>query len=1148
MYINQKANMRVSHPLILGLALTSCLTAGLPQAGMASTQPAEPGHVLLPSLTERELNDHEPVGVTPTSINAPQLMVKVAPIDTDIDAGATTTLTYTVINVGNTIAEPGANVLIRLPESVTCNDIGLSGDASIERCVNDGPVSSTHHLLSGDYVLARINDQIGAADPSSAQDEKTFQVNVTTSPTHMGGTRYTFEAGIVAYRPFTSPGDKPSTYVPSHNIFCKPSLANDNERCALLVAQELYPVGTQPLELDDLGSLVNLTDNTGPGGLATMVSTTLHVREGRLSVDRLSNGMTGEEAGRDQVVPGEPVGLTLTLSPPPSTEGQHDSLVGANPAEDTTLMISITGIEPFNPDDEAPFMLQYHEEVIDRFVDAFGNNIDRTRSHIVSTQDGYAISIAFHEFPGRETTIELPQLFLATTTNPTVEGHFRYKPVDLIHRDHSDGARRLHRRASTERITELREQKTFTTVHPQLEVNKMVLPSGRSVVSGADVLDYTITVHNPSTVTAYEVQFNDVLPEGFSFLPELTVTLASGGPDSASSGVVQWATEPDGRTAHWPDNRSIFIPPGGSAKLEYQVKAPDTVIDGHAYTSQVTVPFASQYEKQAGIGRYSQTVTSALQGIELRTETTVFPLDDPRGDGSLRHGEAIATKTRVTLPPGMRVPNLSSLTKLSGATIDRSHAVAAVTCSPEIACAPRPALLDGHPNDVGVVLANGPIANTTNHDVTITLTVSNLIVTGGDGPVQATAGVYRHQSPPSSTGDIEGGLGQSKLVATPLPISPLQPPAEQPGPNGGQGAQDTGGQQQGNRNDRGPGPGLDGRPSTIPSPPAAPKDPPPVTAGHIAAIAEPEERAKRWVQGVFGPEDRAETVLIGRDNVFADSLSSGGLQGILNAPLLLNSVNRLSDGTKAALEQLNPKRVIILGGTQAIGSDVEAELSALGWNVSRVHGSTRIETAIAAANQEAPQATEAVLARAYDTNGGSSSQAFADTLSGGVLAATRAIPVLLTTSDHLAPPLRAYLRTSKIRHLTILGAQDAISEEVEAELEAMGITTSRIAGENRAHTAIKVAHSMGYWNASESRSVLVVNGEREDAWSDAFTAALFAKRYALPMVLSADDALLPETKTWVEPGLRRTPPTRIICGFSTGPLPACGYSAAPVGP
>ena len=223
---------------------------------------------------------------------------------------------------------------------------------------------------------------------------------------------------------------------------------------------------------------------------------------------------------------------------------------------------------------------------------------------------------------------------------------------------------------------------------------------------------------------------------------------------------------------------------------------------------------------------------------------------------------------------------------------------------------------------------------------------------------------------------------------------------------------------------------------------------------------------------------------------------------------------------------------------------VEAELKQLGWNVSRVHGPTRVETAIDAATVHAPDATHGILARAYASDWGSGTQAFADALSGGALAARQQRPVFLTPTGELTDTLRTYLAKAKITHLTVVGSTEAVSSEVEAELHKMGITTNRISGANRAETAINVAQSLGYWHAGEAEAVLVVNGESEDAWTDAFPAALYAKRFELPVVLSGSNKLLPETFKWLAPGVHRTPPTRVICGYSVGPVKQCAFSPA----
>ena len=414
-------------------------------------------------------------------------------------------------------------------------------------------------------------------------------------------------------------------------------------------------------------------------------------------------------------------------------------------------------------------------------------------------------------------------------------------------------------------------------------------------------------------------------------------------------------------------------------------------------------------------------------------------------------------------------------------------------------------------------------------------------VTGFTGPNQKIVVTLEYPDPKPTDPDLNNNTGTG-TTAPSAPVPGPQPPKPAPKPTPIPDPSDPNAPEP-DPSDI-PAPKPEDRPTTIPQPPTPPASPAPANPGRTPVLKEPEERANGWIESVYPAEGRAPIVLIGRDNVFADSLSSGGLQGILDAPLLLNPVSHLSDKTKATLDRLQPEQVIILGGPVAQSPAVEAELKQLGWNVSRVHGPTRVETAIDAATVHAPDATHGILARAYASDWGSGTQAFADALSGGALAARQQRPVFLTPTGELTDTLRTYLAKAKITHLTVVGSTEAVSSEVEAELHKMGITTNRISGENRAETAINVAQSLGYWHAGEAEAVLVVNGESEDAWTDAFPAALYAKRFELPVVLSGSNKLLPETFKWLAPGVHRTPPTRVICGYSVGPVKQCAFSPA----
>lgn len=258
------------------------------------------------------------------------------------------------------------------------------------------------------------------------------------------------------------------------------------------------------------------------------------------------------------------------------------------------------------------------------------------------------------------------------------------------------------------------------------------------------------------------------------------------------------------------------------------------------------------------------------------------------------------------------------------------------------------------------------------------------------------------------------------------------------------------------------------------------------------------------------------TVVIGRDDEFADSLASGVLQA--TAPLLLvPRSGPIPERVRDELQRLGPDRTVLLGGEAAVGADVAAELEALGYAVERRAGASRFETAVAIAATDAASADTAILARAFPAAGSTDpTQAFADALAAGGLAAERGWPVLLTQTEVLTGSTRDYLAGSQIRSVKVMGGTAAISDAVTAELTAMGIAVERIAGASRADTAIEVAKELGADTAADAAHVVLVQGSEADGWAGGFAAAARAALLDAPIVLAASAELPPETRAWLE--------------------------------
>jgi hypothetical protein len=125
---------------------------------------------------------------------------------------------------------------------------------------------------------------------------------------------------------------------------------------------------------------------------------------------------------------------------------------------------------------------------------------------------------------------------------------------------------------------------------------------------------------------------------------------------------------------------------------------------------------------------------------------------------------------------------------------------------------------------------------------------------------------------------------------------------------------------------------------------------------------------------------------------FPDGVASGPVASALSGPVLLTRPTELSAATRAELVRLDPRRLVIAGGSGAVSLTTEsAAESAAGRTAERAGGSDRFATSASLA---------AVLARTVPPRGAfvATGLAFPDALVGGVAAAAQDAPVLLTSA------------------------------------------------------------------------------------------------------------------------------------------------------
>lgn len=283
----------------------------------------------------------------------------------------------------------------------------------------------------------------------------------------------------------------------------------------------------------------------------------------------------------------------------------------------------------------------------------------------------------------------------------------------------------------------------------------------------------------------------------------------------------------------------------------------------------------------------------------------------------------------------------------------------------------------------------------------------------------------------------------------------------------------------------------------------------------------------------------ASTVLLARDDDFADSLTSGSLQGLLDAPLLLTNGDALSPDTAAEIQRLDPEVVLIMGGNDAVSPTVEQMLTSTGRATDRVFGDDRIGTAISVATEYFPTATVSLVARGFsDDDADDPTRAFADSITAGNFSAATEIPILLTATEQLSPPVSSYITASSIEAAHIVGGIAAVDSPVEAALAAIdvsaknpdgpgdpadpaddapGFVVTRQAGANRAGTAVALAGELNFPTAADASRIILVETGRDDAWANGLTAAVQAGNGAATLI-AGGPSLFQETTDYLGTG------------------------------
>lgn len=159
-------------------------------------------------------------------------------------------------------------------------------------------------------------------------------------------------------------------------------------------------------------------------------------------------------------------------------------------------------------------------------------------------------------------------------------------------------------------------------------------------------------------------------------------------------------------------------------------------------------------------------------------------------------------------------------------------------------------------------------------------------------------------------------------------------------------------------------------------------------------------------------------------------------------------------------------------------------------NDLRIAGEDRFETAVEVSKKGWSSSNTVVIATAFN---------FPDALAGTPLAHKHNAPILLVSPDNMPTSTKDEIQRLGASNAYILGGPVAISDRVESEIRSMGLSVTRIAGEDRHETSVKIAQEVGL-----SNTAIVVNGY---SFHEAMSIAPHAARNGIPILLTLTNRL-----------------------------------------
>ncbi len=197
--------------------------------------------------------------------------------------------------------------------------------------------------------------------------------------------------------------------------------------------------------------------------------------------------------------------------------------------------------------------------------------------------------------------------------------------------------------------------------------------------------------------------------------------------------------------------------------------------------------------------------------------------------------------------------------------------------------------------------------------------------------------------------------------------------------------------------------------------------------------------------------DTSEWVVVATGTNYPDALVAASLAGLRECPIILTkgTSTLLDASARQTITQLQAKYAYVVGGTGTVSEWIEAQLKVMGLSVTRVAGTNRQDTSVAALAELAEASPDTVVI--------ATGWSFADALSIGPWCYTQKAPILLAKDGVLnESQVEAVAATPSIKHVVIVGGPASVSDAVREQLGDT-YTYERLAGTNRYRTSATIA-------------------------------------------------------------------------------------------